>query len=102
MMEFWESTKYVPPYEAAEKIRKAKEEWMERGMRKGMREGKIKGREEGMGIGREEGLMEGLQEGERKKAIEMAMTLLDRGMDVSEVSEISGLPEEEIRALSID
>nr|VFJ70537.1 MAG: conserved hypothetical protein (putative transposase or invertase) [Candidatus Kentron sp. DK] len=55
-----------------------------------------------MGIGREEGLMEGLQEGERKKAIEMAMTLLDRGMDVSEVSEISGLPEEEIRALSID
>nr|VFJ62158.1 MAG: DNA repair protein RadC [Candidatus Kentron sp. DK] len=102
MAKLWESTKYVPPYEAAEKIQKAKEEWMERGMRKGIREGKIKGREEGMGIGREEGLMEGLQEGERKKAIEMAMTLLDRGMDVSEVSEISGLPEEEIRALSID
>nr|VFK67867.1 MAG: conserved hypothetical protein (putative transposase or invertase) [Candidatus Kentron sp. UNK]VFK69957.1 MAG: conserved hypothetical protein (putative transposase or invertase) [Candidatus Kentron sp. UNK] len=91
MAELWESTKYVPPYEVAERIQEAKEEWMERGMRKGIREGKIRGREEG--------LLEGEEKGERKKAVEMTKALLDKGMDISEVSEISGLSEEEIRVL---
>nr|VFJ45818.1 MAG: DNA repair protein RadC [Candidatus Kentron sp. FM]VFJ45989.1 MAG: DNA repair protein RadC [Candidatus Kentron sp. FM] len=94
MAELWESTKYVPPYEIAERIQEAKEKWMERGMRKGIREGEVRGREKGK--------QEGLQEGEMKGRMEIAMTLLDKGMDVSEVSEISGLSEEEIRKLSID
>nr|VFJ73231.1 MAG: DNA repair protein RadC [Candidatus Kentron sp. FW] len=97
MDELRESTKYVPPYEVAEKIREAKEEWMERGMRKGIREGKIRGREEGL----QEGETIGLEKGERKKALEIAMTLLDKGMDAGEISQISGLSEEEVRTLSM-
>ncbi|VFN06578.1 MAG: hypothetical protein BECKG1743D_GA0114223_112383 [Candidatus Kentron sp. G] len=47
-------------------------------------------------------MQEGEEKGEQKKAVEIAMTLLGKGMDVSEVSEISGLSEEDIRVLSID
>ena len=60
MAELWESKKYIPPHELAEKIEKMKEEWLERGMRRGIRENKIRGKKEG----REKGLLEGLQEGE--------------------------------------
>nr|VFJ68362.1 MAG: DNA repair protein RadC [Candidatus Kentron sp. FW] len=81
MAELRESTKYVPPYEVAEKIQEAKEEWMERGMRKGIREGEVR-------LKKEKG--------------KIAKALLDKGMDIDEVSEISRLSEEEIRKLSTD
>nr|VFJ91483.1 MAG: conserved hypothetical protein (putative transposase or invertase) [Candidatus Kentron sp. H]VFJ92600.1 MAG: conserved hypothetical protein (putative transposase or invertase) [Candidatus Kentron sp. H]VFJ99352.1 MAG: conserved hypothetical protein (putative transposase or invertase) [Candidatus Kentron sp. H] len=81
MAELRESTKYVPPYEVAEKIRKTKEEWMERGMWKGIREGEVR-------LKKEKG--------------KIARALLDKGMDISEISEISGLSEEEIQELLID
>nr|VFK54941.1 MAG: DNA repair protein RadC [Candidatus Kentron sp. TUN]VFK61128.1 MAG: DNA repair protein RadC [Candidatus Kentron sp. TUN] len=80
MAELRKSTKYVPPYELAERIQKAKEEWMERGMRKGIREGKVRGREE--------------------RSIEIAKAALDEGMEIGIISKISGLSEEEIQALA--
>ena len=85
MAELWESTKYVPPYEVAEKIQEAKEEWMERGMRKGIREGEMRGREKG----------------EQKKAVEMAKSLLGDGMTIEAVSKHSGLSEKDVRELSL-
>nr|VFJ64940.1 MAG: conserved hypothetical protein (putative transposase or invertase) [Candidatus Kentron sp. FW] len=48
----------------------------------------------------EKGKEEGLREGETKGRREIAKALLDKGMEVSEVSEISRLPEEEILELS--
>ncbi|MBT8420571.1 MAG: hypothetical protein KJO08_06880 [Gammaproteobacteria bacterium] len=49
---------------------------------------------------RQGALQEGKEEGLREKAVEIARALLDKGMDIGEVSEISGLSEEEIRKLS--
>nr|VFK12559.1 MAG: DNA repair protein RadC [Candidatus Kentron sp. LPFa] len=96
MVELRASTKYVPPYEVAARIReaaeKAKAEGLERGIRRGIREGKIRGKEEGK--------EEGLREGETRKAIEIASAALDEGMEIGIIAKISGLPEEEIRKLS--
>nr|VFJ56564.1 MAG: DNA repair protein RadC [Candidatus Kentron sp. FW] len=96
MVDLRASTKYVPPYEIAARIREAAEEakaeGMERGMRKGIREGEVRGMEKGK--------EEGLREGEKKKAIEMARAALAKKIDIDVVAEISGLSEEEIRELS--
>ena len=45
---------------------------------------------------RDEGLKEGLKEGERKKASEIAIRLLQRGVSVAEIAEMTGLAEAEI------
>nr|VFK68984.1 MAG: DNA repair protein RadC [Candidatus Kentron sp. UNK]VFK73764.1 MAG: DNA repair protein RadC [Candidatus Kentron sp. UNK] len=112
MVELRASTKYVPPYEVAQRIReaaeKAKAEGLERGIRRGIREGKIDGMREGIEQGmekeKEEGLREGLQEGEDKgrkeRSIEIAEALLTKGIAVGIISESSGLSEEEILELS--
>ena len=49
----------------------------------------------------QEGIQQGMQQGKQEKAIEMAGALLSKGMDISEVSEVSGLSEKEIRKLLI-
>nr|VFJ59403.1 MAG: DNA repair protein RadC [Candidatus Kentron sp. FM]VFJ62208.1 MAG: DNA repair protein RadC [Candidatus Kentron sp. FM]VFK15056.1 MAG: DNA repair protein RadC [Candidatus Kentron sp. FM] len=102
------SLKYVPPYEIIERIRAEEARIREEvardskreGKEEGMREGLKMGRDEGLEMGKEEGLQEGEKKGERKKAIEIARALLNKGMDIGEISEISGLSEEEIRELS--
>ncbi len=48
---------------------------------------------------REEGKAEGLAEGKLQAKLETAKKLLDKGMSVSEISEITGLSEEEIKSL---
>ena len=48
----------------------------------------------------ENSLQQGIQQGEYRKAIEIARALLSKGMDIGEVSEISGLSADEIRKLS--
>jgi predicted transposase/invertase (TIGR01784 family) len=48
---------------------------------------------------REEGIKEGIKEGERKKAVEFAKKLLQKGMDIDSVAELTDLPIEEIRVL---
>nr|VFK40195.1 MAG: DNA repair protein RadC [Candidatus Kentron sp. SD]VFK45743.1 MAG: DNA repair protein RadC [Candidatus Kentron sp. SD] len=84
MEELRQSTKYIPPYEIAEKIRDALEKGHERGMRKGIREGEVRGMEKGK--------VEGLKE--------VARALLGKGVAIDIISETSGLSEEEIRKLS--
>ena len=60
-------------------------------------------KEEGIKQGKEEGLKqgkeEGLKQGEINKAKEMARNMLKKGLDISLVSEISGLNIEEIQEL---
>nr|VFJ52333.1 MAG: conserved hypothetical protein (putative transposase or invertase) [Candidatus Kentron sp. FW] len=48
----------------------------------------------------ENSLQQGIQQGEYRKAIQIARALLSKGMDIGEVSEISGLSSDEIRKLS--
>jgi predicted transposase/invertase (TIGR01784 family) len=46
-----------------------------------------------------EGILEGIKEGEQKKAIETARALLIKKMPIQEISEITGLPVEDINKL---
>ena len=48
---------------------------------------------------REKGLAEGRAEGEKKKAVEVAQRMKQKGYPVSEIAECSGLSEEEIGRL---
>ncbi len=61
----------------------------------GMKEGIKKGREEG----REEGKEEGREEGEHKKAMETAKKMISKKIPISEISELTGLSEDEIKKL---
>nr|VFK14997.1 MAG: conserved hypothetical protein (putative transposase or invertase) [Candidatus Kentron sp. LFY] len=58
-------------------------------------------REEGIQQGVQQGIQQGREKGLREKALEIARALLSKGMDINDISEISGLPVEEIRKLSV-
>ncbi len=47
----------------------------------------------------EAGKSEGLAEGEQKKALKVARNLLTMGLSVEQISEATGLSEEEVRML---
>lgn len=57
-------------------------------------------REEGKLEGLQEGLQKGRAEGGREKALSIAQKLKTAGMDETQIAEITGLKEEEIRELS--
>ena len=48
---------------------------------------------------KEEGRQEGRQEGEKKKAVETAKKLKEKGMDIELIIEVTGLSKEEIEKL---
>ena len=54
---------------------------------------------EGRAEGRAEGLVEGRAEGRAEERVEIARKMKAKGFTASEVSEMTGLNEEEIRAL---
>ncbi|GFI62482.1 hypothetical protein IMSAG049_01666 [Clostridiales bacterium] len=62
-----------------------------------------RGREEGLTRGREEGLTrgreEGLTEGKKKKAVEIAVNLINMNMSLASISQVTGLSKEEIESL---
>ena len=62
---------------------------------KGRAEGLVKGHAEGLAEGR----AEGRAEGERKKALDVAKRLKDRGMSATEIAELTSLSEEDINSL---
>ena len=72
------------------------------GRTEGRAEGRIEGRIEGIAEGRIEGIaegrVEGISEGERKKALQIARSLLDV-LDDKVISEKTGLPIEEVAKL---
>ena len=49
--------------------------------------------------GIQQGMQQGMRQGEHKKAVEIAKALLGKGMNISDISEISGLSGKEIRKL---
>jgi predicted transposase/invertase (TIGR01784 family) len=54
-----------------------------------------RGREEGMA----EGMEKGMEKGMENKAIEVAAKMLQKGIPVPEISELTGLPEASVLAL---
>ena len=73
-------------------IQLAKSDALEEGMRKGMQAGRIQGMQEGR--------VQGMQEGEVNKARGIALSMLQRGYEVSEISEVTGLSVAEIGQLT--
>jgi predicted transposase YdaD len=60
------------------------------------------GRAEGLAAGRDKGLAEGLAEGSRKKAVEIARTLLMNKSDKNFVAQVTGLSVAEIEQIKLD
>ena len=62
------------------------------------------GREEGHKVGKEEGLKvgreEGRAEGAKQKSFDIAKRMLQKGIDIETISELTGLTEKEISELN--
>ena len=69
------------------------------GMEKGLAEGMEKGLAEGMEKGLAEGMEKGLAQGMSQRSLEIARTMLAKGMDAAMVMEITGLSESQLKQL---
>ena len=76
-------------------IKKGLEEGLKKGLEEGLEEGLEKGLEKGIKEGREKGRKEGRKEGIK----EIAKKMKEKGEDTKYIQEITGLTEEEIKAL---
>ena len=63
------------------------------------KKGLKKGIERGRGEGLEEGIERGRGEGREETQREIALSMLKKGIKVSDISEITGISEDEIKAL---
>ena len=70
--------------------------WLKEGHASGVQEGHASGVKEGHAFGLKEGLARGVAENQRS----IAVNILTKGMDVSLVSDITGLSREDIASLS--
>ena len=66
---------------------------------KGVQEGWQKGQQEGWQKGQQEGWQKGQQEGWQKGQQELILKMLDKKLDLSVISEVTGLPMQEIKKL---
>ena len=77
-------------------IEYARETGREEGREEGLEEGHKKGHEEG----KEEGLKEGRAEGAKQTSFDIAKRMLEKGIDIETISELTGLTEKEISELN--
>ena len=75
-------------------------EGMEKGLAEGMEKGLAEGMEKGLAEGMEKGLAEGMEKGMSQRSLEIARTMLAKGMDVATVMEITGLSERQLKQLN--
>ena len=71
----------------------------EEGLKEGREEGHKEGKEEGLKEGKEEGLKEGREEGAKRNSCDIAKRMLEKGIDIETISELTGLTEKEISEL---
>ena len=76
-------------------IEYARETRREEGREEGLEEGHKKGHEEG----KEEGLKEGRAEGVKQNSFNIAKRMLEKGIDIVTISEMTGLTAEEVSSL---
>ena len=108
MLTYTEMTEQMRQESMQEGMQKGWQGGMQKGWQGGMREGIQKGRQEGMqkGIqkgrqeGRQEGIEEGVERGESKAMHTLARNMLTEGLAVETIMRITGLSEQEVRALS--
>ena len=62
--------------------------------------GREEGREEGHKEGKEEGLTEGRAEGAKQNSCDIAQRMLQKGIDIETISELTGLTGKEISELN--
>lgn len=67
--------------------------------REGKEEGLAEGMEKGLAEGMEKGLAEGMEKGMSQRSLEIARTMLAKGMDAAMVMEITGLSERQLKQL---
>ena len=80
-------------------IEYAHETGREEGHKVGKEEGLKEGREEGHKEGKEEGIKEGREEGAKQKSFDIAKRMLEKGIAIETISELTGLTEKEISEL---
>ena len=71
----------------------------ETGREEGREEGHKVGKEEGLKEGKEEGIKEGREEGAKQKSCDIAERMLEKGIDIETISELTGLTAEEVSRL---
>ena len=76
-----------------------KEEGLKEGREEGRKEGKEEGLKEGHKEGKEEGIKEGREEGAKQNSCDIAKRMLEKGIDIETISELTGLTEKEISEL---
>ena len=77
-----------------------KEELEERAWTQGMEEGRTQGMEEGRTQGMEEGRTQGMEEGRTQGMHGIALSMLRKGYEVSEISEVTGLSVAKVEQLN--
>ena len=76
-----------------------REEGLKVGREEGHKKGHKEGKEEGLKEGKEEGIKEGREEGAKRNSCDIAKRMLEKGIDVETISELTGLTEKEISEL---
>ncbi len=81
-------------------IEYARETGREEGHKVGKEEGLKEGREEGHKEGKEEGRKEGREEGAKQNSFDIAKRMLEKGIAIETISELTCLTEKEISELN--
>ncbi|MBD9294079.1 MAG: hypothetical protein EGS78_05685 [Bacteroidales bacterium] len=81
-------------------IEYARETGREEGREEGLKVGREEGHKKGHKEGKEEGLKEGRAEGVKQNSFDIAKRMLEKGIDIGTISELTGLTEKEISELN--
>ena len=76
-----------------------REEGREEGLKEGHKKGHKEGKEEGLKEGHKKGRAEGREEGAKQKSFDIAKRMLEKGIDIETISELTGLIAEEVSML---
>ena len=88
--------------ESMEKQRRDREAVLKYKVEEGIEKGIKKGREEGEKRGEKRGIVIGIEEGKKEKIQEVALKMLDEGMEVSIICKVTGLSKKQIEKLQKD
>ena len=80
-------------------IEYARETGREEGREEGLKVGREEGHKKGHKEGKEEGLKEGRAEGVKQNSFDIAKRMLEKGIDIETISELTGLTAEEVSML---
>ena len=98
-----EIAKFTPQeqreYEASKMAYRDIKNSIDTAKREGKEEGLAEGMEKGLAEGMEKGLAEGMEKGMSQRSLEIARTMLAKGMDAVTVMEITGLSERQLKQL---